>query len=173
MVRLVILLKLQNSTEKYSIILDTKVLKLLLIGLYDSKAISKRCEHCEGFNEENFNILLSFIKTRCKKIIITPYLLAEVSNFLEKPRDNYEVVMENALENIQKMKMREIFHNMKKLIESNKKCLCKFGFADASMFKILEESREYTMLITTDEDFLYYCYNNSIKVMQFPFSAYQ
>lgn len=163
-------MKSQKLSEKYSIILDTKVLKLYLIGLYDRKSITKRCE---DFNEENFNILFSFIEEKCKKIIITPHLLAETSNFLEKPRNNYEIVMENVLENIQAVKMREIFYSMNKLIKNNKECLCKFGFADASMFNILEKSREHTMLITTDNDFLNYCYNKNIKVMYFPFPAYQ
>lgn len=170
MEKLVILLQSQNSSEKYNIILDTKVLKLFLIGLYDMKAITKRCKDCH-FNEEHFNNLFAFINETGKRIIITPYLLAEVSNFLEKPSYGYEELMVDTLKNIQNWKMKEIVHNKKKLIKNSEKCLCKFGFTDASMYSILDKSKEYTMLITTDEPFLLYCYNNNITVRQFPFLA--
>ncbi len=155
---------LQKSSERYDIILDTEVLKLFLIGLYDTKSITRRCK---DFNETDFNTLLSFLAAKGKKIIITPHLLAEVSNVLEKPRDNFENVMENALEHMQKM--REIPISKKNLIKDNKDCLCKFGFADASMFNILEKARKHTLVITTDKPFLYYCSNKTIDVRQFPF----
>lgn len=157
-------MRLQGSPRKYNIILDTKVLKLFLIGLHDRRSI-ERC--CKDYTEEDFNNLLCFLKTYGKKIVLTPHLLAEVSNFLESSGGNFESIMEGVLDYIERM--REIAISKKALIKDGKGCLCKFGFTDASMFSILEKSRDYTMLVTTDKPFLYYCFNNRIEAREFPF----
>jgi predicted nucleic acid-binding protein len=154
-------------SPRYKIILDSKVLKLYLIGSIDKNLIRRLCK---DFVEEDFNELIAYIIYECEKIIVTPHILTEVSNFIRKAtgKDYFKGIMEKTLDHIEYMKIKEISISKKELVKSDKKCLCAFGFTDAAIFNVLRKSSKYMKLVTTDDDFLAYCTNNKINGLKFP-----
>ena len=75
---------------KYSqtgIIIDTNLLLLYLVGQYDQNMIGS-FKGTLSYSEEDFKIVLGVL-ARFKKIIITPHILAELSNLSAKIRHDH------------------------------------------------------------------------------------
>jgi hypothetical protein len=60
------------------IIVDTNPLMLLMVGYFNPARI-QTCKTTSMFCEKDFDVLKDIV-TRFKKIIVTPYILAELSN---------------------------------------------------------------------------------------------
>ncbi len=73
------------KTRRKTIITDTSPLLLLLIGSYD-KSIIKGFKRLSRYDSDDFELLFQFVATR--KVIVTPQILAEVSNFAKMLKDN-------------------------------------------------------------------------------------
>src|SRR3970040_237267 len=82
------------SEKKKPIITDTSPLLLLLIGLYDKNVIES-FKRLSRYDSYDYDLLLQFITRR--KIIVTPQVLSEVSNFANrlKPNKFSEFIEEN------------------------------------------------------------------------------
>ena len=74
-------------TKSKTVIPDTSPLLLILMGLYDKECITnfKRLSN-KNYKIEDYELLLQFIAK--KKIIVTPHILTEVSNFATKLKEN-------------------------------------------------------------------------------------
>src|SRR3990170_4320517 len=86
--------KLKNKTKP--IITDTAPLLLLLIGLYDKNAILE-FKRLSEYDTDDYGLLLQYVAKR--KIIVTPQVLSEVSNFADQLKNNKfsEFIEENRM----------------------------------------------------------------------------
>ena len=71
--------------KKKPIITDTGPLLLLLIGAYDKNTI-KGFKRLSMYDSVDFDLLLEFVAKR--KVMVTPQVLAEVSNFAKELKNN-------------------------------------------------------------------------------------
>lgn len=134
------------------IIVDTNVLILFLIGTYDTNFIRK-FKRTNIYSVDDFK-LLKEILAYFKKYIITPQILAELSN------------LSVTADNIYGDKLIEYLRVIIRFIESTEEryqkrdCLCgmelsvvgRYGFTDMTMFEL---SRQTKMPIITDDSKLY------------------
>lgn len=128
-----------------SLILDTNLLLLYLVGNYDKKYITKFKKTAE-FTEEDFRILTNLIKEFGNKVIITPQILAEISNHSKKIKEpKFSEYMNCLIKTLKKFEEKYI--KMTDLLNSPRN-LIKLGFTDVS---ILEAGKKYDCLILTKD----------------------
>ncbi len=131
--------KLNDMTKP--IITDTSPLLLLLMGLYDKNAIED-FKRLSGYDSDDYEILLQFVARR--KIIVTPQVLSEVSNFADQLKNRFsEFIKENRpyLE-----KIDEKYITKTEILTSPE--VVKFGFTDTS---IILAAKENNALVLTDD----------------------
>ena len=134
------------KTRKKPIITDTSPLLLLLIGSYDKNAI-KGFKRLSEYDSDDFDLLLQFVATR--KVIVTPQILAEVSNFAKMLKDNPDTFSEIIGKNKELLeKVCEKYIPKNDILSSQE--LVKFGFTDVS---IIVAAKENDALVLSD-DFL-------------------
>lgn len=125
-----------------TIIPDTSPLLLILMGLYDKEGIES-FKRLSNYDIEDFELLLQFIGK--KKIVVTPHILSEVSNFAKelKQRKFSEFIDANrpVLD-----KINEEYISKTNILDEND--LVKFGFTDTS---IILAARKNNALILTDD----------------------
>ena len=142
---------IQKTRE--GIILDTTVLLLFLIGKYNPSYI-KDFEPTHGYSKDDYELLNKIIRP-FKKIIITPQIIAEISNhslkhLFDAKLQQYLCVVVNFLRNKEKMEEHHImFENWN---DKSIGRLCSFGFVDMGMYEI---SKQRGIPILTDEEDLY------------------
>jgi hypothetical protein len=143
---------IQSLVRKYrgkGIIVDTNLLLVILIGLYDKNLI-KRFEKTSAYDDEDFIELQKIVKT-FGGMVVTPQILAEVSNLtFDKIQDpGIKSYVKHAVGFIGKSKESYI---SKDILLSNK-MLTRFGFTDIS---ITESVAESGYLVITDDLKLYH-----------------
>ncbi|NVM03449.1 MAG: hypothetical protein HWN67_14055 [Candidatus Helarchaeota archaeon] len=133
---------LENLYSK-GIIVDTNLLILLLVGVYDPRYISK-FKITSKYTKKDFIILRNFVN-RFKKLIITPHILAELSNLSmkipERRLTGYFIYF------IDILKRSEEINIDKNLILSNK-YIYRIGVTDVG---IMLSSENNDLLFITDE----------------------
>ena len=73
-----------NNIHRKSLLIDTNLLLLLLIGSLDPSLIQKeKITANQGFDEADFNQLRNFA-VKFQKLVTTPHILTEVSNHADK-----------------------------------------------------------------------------------------
>lgn len=75
------LIKIISSYRKKGVVVDTNLLLLLLIGLFDKKQIIK-FKRTSSYSIEDFELLLSFLNN-FQNILYTPNILTEVTNLAD------------------------------------------------------------------------------------------
>jgi len=134
------------------VILDTKVLIKFLIGLYDPEKLKRF-----GCSKEEHFKLVEYIKQFDKRLV-SPHILAEMSNFIEKELkdgfSNFILSTQGVVGNIDEE------YVCKDKIYTDIKCLSDFGFADASLAFLADKKR---VILTEDGPFLSYCFNKRIN----------
>jgi len=125
------------------IIVDTNLLLLFLIGIYDINYIQS-FKRTSKYNKEDYEIVNRIINS-FSKIIVTPHIIAEFSNLSfqlpEKLLENYFKSIFAHLNNIDEI------YIPKNVILGNQ-ILFKIGFTDLS---IIELSKNKTHLVFTDD----------------------
>ncbi|GFO96636.1 uncharacterized protein ig2599ANME_0825 [groundwater metagenome] len=136
-----------NMSKKLSdkakpIITDTSPLLLLLMGLYDKKAI-ENFKRLSKYDSEDYDLVMQFVARR--KIMVTPQVLSEVSNFAKelKPNKFSEFMVGNraTLE-----KIYEKYIPKTDILSSHE--IIKFGFTDIS---IVLAAKQNNALVLTDD----------------------
>lgn len=147
---------LKHSSK--GILIDTNVLLLFLIGIFDENYIHK-FKRTKKYSIEDFHIVKSII-LRFKKIIVTPQILAELSNLsCQMDKSRLGQYFSYFIEIIKKSE--EIYINKNQLLEIN--LLSKFGITDLT---INESAREYNYLVFTDDFKLFgYLSKNNIDAI--------
>jgi hypothetical protein len=162
-----------KEIEKYIIrdkpeglIVDTNLLILFLIGKYDAEFIERCALTCNNnYLKEDYELLYKIMKL-FKKIIITPYIIAEISNLSKsKIKDekliNYFKVF---VEFLGAPSIEEKNVGMEKFLGIEIGYMGKFGFTDMA---ICELSKSNNLAIITDDGPFYYFFNTKIPVIKF------
>lgn len=135
------------------IVTDTSPLLLLLMGLYDKNAIED-FKRLSEYDAEDYEILYLFVAKR--KIIVTPQVLSEVSNFADQLKNRFpEFIEENRpiLEGIdEKYITKNEILNFPEVV--------KFGFTDTSI--ILAAKENNALVLTEDFRLCNICKRNGL-----------
>ncbi|PKP56871.1 MAG: hypothetical protein CVT88_09640 [Candidatus Altiarchaeales archaeon HGW-Altiarchaeales-1] len=138
---------------KKEIVIDTGPLLVILAEHYGHNTLTKF-----GYTDDYVIVLKEFLKD-VSKIIITPQVLAEVSNLVNT---KIEKVFFSDFINFSKSILQELKEEyISKDIVLAKKELPKFGFTDASLLEVANGNK---LLLTNDALLHYYCRNNNISL---------
>ncbi len=131
------------SSMAKPVITDTSPLLLLLMGLYDKNAIEE-FKRLSKYDSDDCDLLLQF--TAKRKIIVTPQVLSEVSNFAAKElkQNKFSEFIEGNKPTLEKILEKYI---PKADILASKEVV-KFGFTDTS---IILAAKENNALVLTDD----------------------
>lgn len=135
--------KLKKLSEKTKpIIADTSPMLLLLMGLYDETAIAE-FKRLSEYKSDDYDLLSQFVRRR--KIIVTPQVLAEVSNFAKELKPNkFSEFIEKNRQTFEKVDEKYIPKT--DILASQQ--LVKFGFTDTS---IILAAKENNGVVLTDD----------------------
>ena len=135
--------KLSDRTKP--IIFDTSPLLLLLMGIYDKNAISG-FKRLSEYDADDYELLMQFAYNR--KIIVTPHVLSEVSNFADRLKDKFSEFLECTKMTLNRIDEKYIPKN---IILSTPEVI-KLGFTDIS---IIIAAKENNALVLTNDFPLY------------------
>lgn len=143
------------------IILDTKPLIFFLAGNYDFDSIGKT-PLTKEYTKEDFELLMSFV-SKFKKIIVTPQILAEMSNIINK--EISETDFANFIEKIIKILFDcdEIYIQKNDILKRDE--LKKVGITDTSI--LLSCERDDLLVLTKDLPFALICSSRGLPVIHF------
>lgn len=123
------------------IVIDTSPLLLLLMGLYDKNAINN-FKRLSEYDSDDYDLLYQFVAKR--KIIVTPQVLSEVSNFADQLKNRFSEFIEENRPNLEKIDEKYI--TKAEILTSPE--VVKFGFTDTS---IILAAKENNALVLTDD----------------------
>lgn len=138
------------------VLLDTGPLLLYLVGSYNNQYLSKI-----DYKSQDYVLLVDFLKSR--EIVVTPQVLAEVSNLANKrlKEANFSSFFINSINIL--IKSREDYIEKDKIIKKSKE-VADFGITDTSLIEASASSRG-RLLVTSDAKLFYYCSGNDIPVI--------
>ncbi len=131
----------KSSDRRQPIITDTSPLLLLLMGLYDENAIAK-FKRLSKYDSDDYDLVYQFVAKR--KIIVTPQVLSEVSNFAKDLKNKFSEFIEENKPTLERIDEKYI---PKSDILASKEVV-KFGFTDTS---IILAAKENNALVLTDD----------------------
>lgn len=140
---------LKNLIQKYrqkGILIDTNLLLLYIFGSVDAELIA-RFKRTSQFTTDDFDKVSDFIRL-FDKIIFTPHIVTEVSDFIGNKTD-LQLLLKIYVENFD-----EHFIESKEIVQKPE--FIKFGLADTA---IIETDKQY--LIFTDDNLLFGFLQNS------------
>ncbi len=136
-------IELVRKHGSHGIIIDTNLLLLYLVGVYDLSFIAK-FKRTRKYSIEDFNAV-SGLAENFRELVTTPQILAEISNLSfqmpESKIGKYFTCLVGVLE-----KAREHYVEKNQLIRSN--LLARIGFTDVS---IIEAAKQANYLVLTDD----------------------
>lgn len=162
--------KFSIERTREGIILDTVVLLLFFIGKYDINYI-KDFGPTHLYSKDDYDLLNKIILP-FKKIVITPQVIAEISNhslkyLFDAKLQQYLCVVVDFLRNKDKMEEQHVmFENW---VDKSISRLCSFGFVDMGMYEI---SKQKGIPILTDEEYLYNFSKRNIPIIKFSIIKY-
>lgn len=129
------------------LLIDTNLLLLLLIGSCDKKWLSD-CDCTKAYNEVDLELTLHIISLFAEDIVITPHILAEVSNMSK--RDIKEPKIQAYIASLvsQLKNYREEHVPIDSLLGKDPKSLALFGFPDMT---IIEAAQKTNAVILSDD----------------------
>jgi len=149
------------------LILDTNILLLFLIGIYD-KGYLKYCplmtDNGKNYTEEHFDLLEKILKIFIGRIVITPQILAEVNSlsrirlFKGKKLNEYFPRIIQEIE-----KWEENYIHFRTLLKEREQVI-QFGFTDIS---IIATAKDKGYAILTDELDLYRNFLEQVAIISF------
>ena len=85
------------ATKSKTLLLDTNLLLLYLVGSKDPKLI-ERARRLNAFTEDDFDLLIDFIEVnKFTRLASTPHILAEASNLIGAERDTLKKLGREAI----------------------------------------------------------------------------
>ncbi|CAN2041225.1 PIN domain-containing protein [Candidatus Magnetomoraceae bacterium gMMP-15] len=130
--------------RNYGIILDTNLLLLYLVGSYSLEFISKY-KRTHQYTIEEYE-WIQIITSYFVKIVITPHILAEIWNFIEKLNDHILASFINSA--VKSLELFEEDYICKNKILSDPKALKFIGVTDLS---VIIAAKKGNYLIFTDD----------------------
>ncbi len=143
------------------IIVDTGPLVLLLAGYYNYDLIGKSKLTAE-FTKGDFDILTSFL-SKFRKIIVTPHVLAELSNLINTRvnKSDFADFIERIIEKLSDFK--EAYVQKDEIISREE--LKKVGITDTGILLACE--RDNNLILTKDFQFKGLCISKGLPVIHF------
>lgn len=145
------------------LIVDTNILFLLLIGDYDKNFI-KECDLTKKYCIEDFALFKKIVKYFDSEIIITPQIIAEVSNLskINIKDPHFHIYFQRLLDRLRCSKEHHI--TLGDLVDVGFKLLSSFGFTDIS---IIETAKKINGVVLTDEVNMYQTFCRIIPMIKF------
>lgn len=132
------------------LIIDTNLLLLLLIGLFDKNQIEK-VRRIRTYSIDDFEKIIRLIDFYNKEITITSNLLTEICNLSDTFNIESKYKFFKFLEEFQS-KLTEHHESSFSIILNNQTAFYKFGISDASIVNLAKEK----YLVLTDDLSLYH-----------------
>lgn len=136
------------------VVIDAGPLLLYLVGFFCIKDLVYF-----GYKSRDLIILNEFLKN-FSEIIITPHVLAEVSDLAENRLN--EKFSPFILASFERLTALEEEYIPKNEILENKKRLSKFGISDVASMSVSEKN---VLFLTDDGPLFYYCRSNDVPVI--------
>ncbi len=133
---------------RQKIVLDANLLILLLVGYLDPDHV-KNCGRLNAFTKEDYFLLLKILDNFEPEIVITPHVLAELSNMsmnkmgLADKKEAYFTMMVDKLKNF-----REEHITLSELIGLDLDAIICFGFSDLG---IIETANKLNAVILSND----------------------
>jgi rRNA-processing protein FCF1 len=148
-----------SAFRREGLLIDSNLLLLLFVGLYDRARIEK-FKRTSQFTIEDFQLLLTFIR-RFKLVVTTPSILTEVSNLLGQLSGNLKASLyEHFAEAIKSL--YEHYTPSHEL--GSEKTFPVFGLTDTA---ILEAARDKYLVLTDDFRLSQYLEHKHVAVVNF------
>ena len=150
---------------EYQLIIDTNILLLFLIGIYDQNYL-KNCsllkENGKNYNINHFNLLKNILDIFLNKLTVTPHIISEINMLAQKTVDKGRKIayIESIIKTLKKCDECHIEFN--KIAQNND--VVEFGFADISL---IESAHQSNYILLTDERDLYFKFYESIPIIYF------
>ncbi|MDM8515218.1 hypothetical protein QUF76_03375 [Desulfobacterales bacterium HSG16] len=142
-----------------SVLLDTNLLLLLVVGLYDENLIENH-KRTSNFTKEDFALLKESL-ANCQVIWVTSHCLAEVSNLLKQSHANKSnKLMAFLKEIVSQFKESHI----EKTIVFKQECFSRLGVADSA---ITVKAKRVDCVFTVDFDLYNEISRAGCKVINF------
>ncbi len=140
-----------------AIIVDSNLLLLFLIGLFDKRSITSFSERLSRYSIEDYDYLITLVKD--KIIVITPNIITEISSLSGKfkRRKEFFEFLGNYIPSL-----NELYVQSSSVVIKN--TFVKFGITDAT---IIELSKQGITTLTDDFDLFYYLSNQSYSAINF------
>lgn len=140
----------ERACVNNGLIIDTNLLVLLLVGYYDADYIQD-CPKTSQFTRPDFEYIANIVKSLQPTIIVTPHILAEISNLTFKKMLSGERFQRYFKEVCALLQIASERHIEKEIVMENLKLLSDFGFTDLS---IIEAAKKHgCAVITSDKPF--------------------
>lgn len=142
------------------LLIDTNLLVLWVIGTLGANRISDH-NLTSNYTAEDYQLLISFIE-RFRSIVVTPNILTEASNLLEK--DSYKGQQAlTILQNIAQA-VNEVFNTSIQLMTDYQKSYLKFGLSDSSIYCLAKQNY---LILTDDLKLCYYLQGQGLLAINF------
>jgi len=153
--------ELIKKYKSKGILIDSNLLLLLFIGLYDQDLIA-RFKRTKKYVKEDFTTLTNILDC-IDKIITTPHVLTEVSNLSGQLHGNVKFNYFKKIEQLLDLELVDEKHKTARDISKNQ-CFHKFGITDTG---IIEIAKGKYLVITDDATLAYWLQSNKIDVINF------
>ncbi|NPV00291.1 MAG: hypothetical protein HPY53_02810 [Brevinematales bacterium] len=142
------------------LIIDTNLLILLLVGLYNKNQI-KTFKRTTNFTVEDYETI-RFYFYNAKKVYVTPHILTEVSNLTDRigGKDNFTYI--EVFKSVAKSQI-EIYTPKESLLDFL--YLSQIGITDTSLYFAAKETG--SIVLTDDEECAPYLESLDCKVLRF------
>ncbi|MCG9229893.1 PIN domain-containing protein [Vibrio diabolicus] len=135
--------ELLSKYRKNGVMLDTNLLVMYLIGLYDRELVPN-FKRTEKYSTDQFDFLHYYVG-EFSKLIVTPHVLAETWNFIEKlPQSDFNAFLDKVLPNIDLFEEEHI----------NKSILIKaegFNLIGITDMAVIKAAKATSCLVITDD----------------------
>jgi len=143
------------------VLVDTNLLVLLFVGAYDQKLIEPAPRLKDRFVPEDFDTLVNLLD-KFRQLIVTPYVLAEVSNMLGYLREPARTECMQRFAHAAQVQMAESYESASNLSQNPSFLL--FGITDAS---ILNAAFGSHLVLTNDAPLYAYLLGQGVDVLNF------
>jgi len=152
-----------SKRKKYKgVLVDTNLLLLLLVGLFDEKQIDTY-KRINKYSTEDFNKLIFILKYFPHKFLTTPNILTEVCNLSENfNSSNHNLFFKFLEDNINTW--HEHIEKSLDLIKTNQEGFYKFGITDTS---IIDLAKQNTLIITDDLKLYHFLATKNLDVINY------
>lgn len=140
-----------------SIILDTNIFMVFLVGNHNINLISK-ISRISNYTKEDYNSILNLVKSS-SNIVVTNSIVTEVCNLLDSINTNYHYAIFSTLSSFLKSVQNKTIDMLDNLEND---AFIKFGFTDAEIFNITDKD---CLILTDDSKLAHYLLNKGRQVL--------